>query len=204
MLRRSADLDCMRERDWITVVSGLPRSGTSVMMQMLAAGGMAVLTDHVRQPDEDNPRGYFEYEPVKSLRTDASWVPLAVGKAVKVVHVLLIALPAQYQYRVILMQRRPEDVLASQRKMLERNGKPVAALPESRMLAAYASQMAGVEQWVSAQANFRLLEVRFESLFTAAVEEQVQAVAEFCGPGLDSAAMAGVIDQRLHRNRAGI
>lgn len=194
----------MSERDWITVVSGLPRSGTSAMMQMLTAGGMAALTDHVRQPDEDNPRGYFEYEPVKALRTDAAWVPLAMGKAVKVVHVLLTALPARFQYRVILMHRRPKDVLASQRKMLERQGKPVAAIPEERMLAAYASQMTSVEQWVRVQANFRLLEVRFESLFSPELEQQVRAVAEFCGPGLDAAAMAGVIDQRLHRNRAEI
>src|SRR5947208_15012411 len=104
----------------ITIVTGLPRSGTSVMMQMLSAGGLPPLTDGLRQPDEDNPRGYFEFEPVKQIRRDTAWLQLAVGKAVKMVHLLLPELPLDqnHRYRVIMMRRDLSDVLASQNKML--------------------------------------------------------------------------------------
>src|ERR1700747_3518113 len=92
---------------FVTVVSGLPRSGTSLMMQMLSAGGMPVLTDRHRSPDKSNPRGYFEFEPVKRLRTDQSWLPAAQGRALKVIHLLLTELPAdrRFAYQVLFMQR---------------------------------------------------------------------------------------------------
>ena len=111
--------------DFITVVTGLPRSGTSLMMQMLAAGGIPPLTDYQRKPDESNPRGYFEFEPVKRLRADRSWLDQAHGRAIKVIHLLLRELPTDgiYNYRVILMKRSIKEVLASQRVMLDRQGK---------------------------------------------------------------------------------
>jgi hypothetical protein len=114
--------------DFITVVSGLPRSGTSLMMQMLAAGGIPPLTDHRRAPDESNPRGYFEFEPVKRLRTDRLWIGQAQGHAIKVIQLLLRELPTdgQFDYRVILMHRSMAEVLASQRAMLERQNKVTA------------------------------------------------------------------------------
>lgn len=170
------------------------------MMQMLRAGGMAILSDGVRQPDEDNPRGYFEYEPVKSLRTDSNWLPLAVGKAVKVVHVLIPALPPNYFYRVILMHRRLEDVLASQRKMLARLGQPQPAIPPARMLAAYASQMAEVAGWVRKQPNFVMIEISFEALFQDP-EAQAKVVAGFCGAHMNTGTMAAQISPDLYRNR---
>src|SRR5438046_6429896 len=111
-------------KSYITVVSGLPRSGTSLMMQMLRAGGMPVRTDGFRKADEDNPRGYLEYEPVKRTREDSSWVSDAVGKAVKVVYLLLRDLPDGFDYRVILMRRSLREVLASQSAMLMRSGRP--------------------------------------------------------------------------------
>src|SRR5271157_5533474 len=103
----------------ITIVSGLPRSGTSLMMQILAAGGMPILTDGVRQPDAENPRGYFEFEPVKRTREDPGWLSAAQGKAVKMVHLLLLDLPDLFTYRVILMRRPMAEILASQRIMLQ-------------------------------------------------------------------------------------
>jgi hypothetical protein len=187
-------------RPLITVVSGLPRSGTSLMMQMLAAGGLEPLVDGIRQPDEDNPRGYFEYEPVKSLRQDASWMPLAAGKVVKIVHVLLTALPPDFDYRIVMMHRHPQAVLASQRKMLERNGKPLAPIPPERMMAAYASQMESVGNWVRAQPNMQILDVRFEALFTNA-PTQVAAISHFCEADLDTGKMLASIDPVLFRNR---
>ncbi len=114
--------------NFITVVSGLPRSGTSLMMQMLVAGGLPALTDAVRSPDESNPRGYFEFEPVKRLRTDASWLEQARGRAVKIIHLLLRELPTdgRFQYRVLFLRRPLEEVIASQSAMLARAGKASA------------------------------------------------------------------------------
>src|SRR5205809_5271301 len=100
----------------IVVVSGLPRSGTSLMMQLLHAGGIPALTDHIRAPDTDNPRGYFEFERVKKVKEDAAWLPDARGKVVKMVSQLLYDLPATERYRVVFMERDLEEVLASQEK----------------------------------------------------------------------------------------
>ena len=110
-------------RDFVTVVSGAPRSGTSMMMRMLAVGGIAPLTDGVRVPDTDNPHGYYEYEPVKRTKADDSWLGQAAGRAVKMVHLLLRDLPADRSYRVILMRRDLTEMVTSQRRMLERLGR---------------------------------------------------------------------------------
>src|ERR671934_2987374 len=112
----------IEEVPMIVIVSGLPRSGTSLMMQMLHAGGMPLLIDEQRPPDTDNPNGYWEYEPVKRLQQDNSWMHKAEGKAVKVVSALLQYLPPQHIYKIIFMQRPMQEVLASQAVMLERRG----------------------------------------------------------------------------------
>ena len=119
------------ERNPITIVSGLPRSGTSMMMGMLEAGGMAVLTDHVRTADEDNPRGYYEFERVKQIEHDQAWLPEAHGKVVKMIAALLKHLPPGYRYKIIFLQRHLEEVLASQRRMLVRRGSPRTRSPTS-------------------------------------------------------------------------
>ena len=110
----------------IVIVSGLPRSGTSLMMQMLDRGGLAVVTDHVRSPDTDNPRGYYELEQVKRIKEDVSWLPATRGKAFKMVSQLLYELPANESYRVIFMERDLDEMILSQEKMLARLGKPAA------------------------------------------------------------------------------
>src|SRR4029079_1243109 len=141
-------------QDFVTVVSGLPRSGTSLMMQMLAAGGLPPLTDSVRAPDESNPRGYLEFEPVKRLRTDQSWLEQARGHAVKIIHLLLREIPTdgRFAYRVIFLQRPLEEVLASQRVMLEKQGKKSA--DEKVLLGIYQSQLAQIQQWLAAHECF--------------------------------------------------
>ena len=110
----------------IIIVSGLPRSGTSLLMQMLAAGGIMVITDKLRTADADNPRGYYEFELVKKIKQDASWLPQVRGKAVKMISQLLYDLPGSESYRVILMERDLDEVLVSQEKMLERLGRTAA------------------------------------------------------------------------------
>jgi hypothetical protein len=186
----------------ITVVSGLPRSGTSLMMQMLAAGGLPALTDAVRTPDESNPRGYLEFEPVKRLRTDQSWLEQARGHAVKIIHLLLRELPTdgRFAYRVIFMKRPIEEVLASQRVMLERQGKKSA--DESVLAKIYQSQLSQVQEWLATQPCFRTLSVDYHTV----VKEPVVSAAEideFLGRHLHLAEMAKIIDPTLYRQRRG-
>ena len=183
------------------IVSGLPRSGTSVMMQMLAAGGVPVLSDGVRVPDVDNPQGYFEFEPVKKTRQDPRWLQQAQGKAVKVVHLLLLELPLSLHYRVILMRRAMEEVLASQRTMLQRLGKSGAGLPDNRLASIYTEQMEMTRRWLFSQPQFRTLEVNYidcvrNPVLTAA------AVNSFLGGRLDEEKMVGTVMPSLYRNRS--
>jgi Sulfotransferase family len=186
---------------WITIVSGLPRSGTSLMMQMLAAGGMPVLTDQIRTPDEDNPRGYLEFERVKQIKQDNSWLVDATGKAVKMVHLLLLDLPTDRDYRVIFMRRRLEEVLASQRKMLTRSGKPGASVPDQVLMKTFEQQVAKVMQWLAQQPTFRTHEVWYHELI-ANPAPGARAINTFLGGVLDERAMCAAIDPGLYRNRS--
>ena len=117
----------------ITIVSGLPRSGTSMMMKMLEAGGMQVLTDHIRTADEDNPKGYYEFERVKQIEHDQAWLPDAQGKVVKMISALLKHLPSSYTYKVIFMRRNIDEILASQKQMLIRRGEPTDVVSDEKL-----------------------------------------------------------------------
>ena len=185
----------------VTIVSGLPRSGTSLMMQMLAAGGMPLLTDGVRKADQDNLRGYFEYEPVKRTGRDASWLERAGDKAVKVVYALLKDLPDNQQYRVILMRRDIYEVLASQQVMLDRAGKRGAGIPSQRLARVFERQMEQVEAWLAQQPNFHVRTVRHRDCIERP-EAVAAAVNAFLGGSLDVSAMAAAVDPALYRQRS--
>ena len=186
---------------YITVVSGLPRSGTSMMMQMLQAGGTPILTDGVRVADADNPRGYREFEPVKKLSSTQGWVAEAAGKAVKVVHVLLPLLPAEFAYRVILMVRDVREVVASQRAMLQRTGKSGANLSDARLVEIFTMQMERTVAWLAANASCRVLEVSHRACFEDGPGIAAN-VNRFLGGGLDEARMVGEVDVALYRQKA--
>ena len=186
---------------YITVVSGLPRSGTSMMMQMLQAGGTPILTDGVRVADADNPRGYREFEPVKMLSSTQGWVAEAGGKAVKVVHVLLPLLPAEFAYRVILMVRDVREVVASQRAMLQRTGKSGANLSDARLVEIFTMQMERTVAWLAANASCRVLEVSHRACFEDGPGIAAN-VNRFLGGGLDEARMVGEVDVALYRQKA--
>ena len=188
-------------RDFVTIVSGAPRSGTSMMMRMLAEGGIPALTDGVRQPDRDNPHGYFEYEPVKRTRDDASWLDGARGRAVKMVHVLLRDLPADRACRVILMRRDLTEMLASQRLMLERLGREKGKISDERMAEIFAAQLDDTERWLRGHAAFSCLAMNYNDV-VADPRPHVARIAEFLGGGLDEQAMCAVVDPNLYRNRA--
>jgi sulfotransferase family protein len=188
-------------RDFVTIVSGAPRSGTSMMMRMLAEGGIPPLTDGVRQPDRDNPHGYFEYEPVKRTKDDPSWLDGARGRAVKMVHVLLRDLPADRAYRVILMRRDLKEMLASQRLMLERLGREAGKLSDERMAEIFAAQLDATERWLRGHAAFSCLAMSYNDV-VAEPRPHAARVSEFLGGGLDENAMCAVVDPALWRNRA--
>ncbi len=196
------DANATTDRPYVTLVSGLPRSGTSMMMQMLEAGGLEIVTDRERRPDDDNPRGYYEFEPVKKTRDDASWLPGAAGKVVKMIYRLLYDLPTEgHAYRVVFMEREMSEVLASQQKMLARLGTEGGAADDQQMAALFGKQLAEVRDWLARQQGFSVLYVSYRDAVRdpRAVAEQV---SEFLGGGLDVAAMAAAVDPSLYRNRA--
>lgn len=171
------------------------------MMQMLAAGGIPPLTDQIRTADESNPRGYFEFDAVKRLRTDRDWLDQARGHAVKVIHLLLRELPADlaWNYRVVFMRRPLEEVLASQRAMLEREGKKAA--DDAVLARVYSAQLADAERWLTRQSSFSVLYLEHRALFNRAVPV-VEELNQFLGGQLDTSAMLSAIDPALYRQRA--
>ncbi|MCX8044169.1 MAG: sulfotransferase [Desulfobacterota bacterium] len=190
----------MAQRDFITIVSGLPRSGTSMMMQALEAGGMPVLTDHVRTSDDDNPKGYYEFEPVKRTKQDPSWVPNARGKVVKVIYSLLYDLPQNFEYRVIFLERELDEVLASQKKMLQRRGQKGAGVDDAKMKELFRAQLVKFNHWIRNQKCFRMLPVQYAAMITDPLKT-AEKINQFLGGGLDVQAMAAAVDPTLYRNK---
>lgn len=185
----------------ITIVSGLPRSGTSLLMKMLEAGGLPPLTDGLRIADPDNPEGYYEFERAKALpKGDAAWLSQAEGRAVKVISALLESLPAGYDYRVLFMRRRMAEVLASQRKMLARRGEPLDAIPDDRLAAIMEKHLAQVAAWLAAAPHVVSLDVDYNAL-VADPRLWAEAVNRFLGGGLDVDRMVAAVRPDLYRNR---
>ncbi|MGD9634211.1 MAG: sulfotransferase domain-containing protein, partial [Pirellulales bacterium] len=172
-----------------------------LVMQMLAAGGMPILSDGRREQDENNPRGYFEYEPVKNLRGDNSWLGAAQGKAVKIITQLLPYLTAEFQYRIIYVERDLDEVLISQRRMLERDGRTGAQISDAQLRRTYASQADIIRRWLSTNSGVQLHTVNFRSLLEEP-RRSAAAVAEFLDRPLDVDAMATAVDPALYRSRA--
>jgi hypothetical protein len=187
----------------LIVVTGLPRSGTSMFMQMLAAGGMGVLTDGLREADEDNPRGYLEFEPVKNLLKDSQWLLEGRGKAIKIVAPLLGALPKALPCRVILSDRDLDEVLDSQQQMLIRRKQTLSVTAERRRMLKeeYTRTLARVKVMLARRPGTQLLTLEHSKAISDA-RTTAEKVNQFLGGGLDVAKMAAVVDPTLHRNRA--
>ncbi|MFQ5461506.1 MAG: sulfotransferase domain-containing protein [Phycisphaerae bacterium] len=185
----------------ITIVSGLPRSGTSMMMSMIAAGGIPPLVDGKRTADKDNPKGYYEFEPVKHTAKDASWVDQAGGKVVKVIHTLLLSLPLDRRYRVVFMLRDLSEVVRSQDEMLRRSGKPSSPHANEQIKAFYAAQLDQVKQFLKDKDCFEVLYVPYGEIIESS-GRWVDAVNLFLGESLDVDAMRAVVDPTLYRQRA--
>ncbi len=190
----------------VVVVSGLPRSGTSMMMQMLRAGGVPVLTDDVRGPDEDNPKGYLEYEKAKRLKNDTQWLREARGKAVKIVAQLLPYLPQdrELNYRVIFMLRDLDEVIASQRKMLQRQGRKGASLSEDALKRIFSHHLVRTRRFLAVR-EIPTLYIDYNETLRAPLET-AEKVSEFLDGKLDIRAMAEAVDpslKRQYRDRMG-
>lgn len=187
-------------RDYVTIVSGLPRSGTSMMMRMLTEGGIPPLIDNIRKPDEDNPMGYFEFEPVKKTKDDPSWLNQAPGKVVKLVYRLLYDLPAGFSYRVVFMRRKLEEVIKSQEVMLERSGKAGGKLSDEQLINMFRSEMTKCENWMKSQPNFKFVNLDYNEMVNSPTS-LVQTLNDFLGGDLNTQAMLEVVDPNLYRQR---
>lgn len=184
----------------ITIVSGLPRSGTSMVMKMLEAGGIPPLTDHIRTADSDNPKGYYEYERVKKLRDgDTDWLPASQGKAVKIIAALLTHLPPDYEYRVLFMRRKMEEVLASQTQMLENRGEE-SKVDDETMKDLFKKHIQQVRAWMNSQPNLLYLDLDYNAML-ANPAPYVRQINQFLGGSLDEEKMLAVIDPSLYRQR---
>ncbi|WP_299226998.1 alkaline phosphatase family protein [uncultured Psychroserpens sp.] len=183
-------------KDQIVIVSGLPRSGTSLMMQMLHKGGLEVLTDENRKPDASNPKGYFEYDPVMSIHKDNSWLELAKNKTVKVVAPLLKFLDPQYRYKVVFMNRDLTELVKSQQKMI---GKSPDELP-LKLFEAYKKQLNQIRIWENKEPNVELIYINYKDVLndTNLIIDKVMSF--ICRP-LDKDKMKSCIDKSLYRNQ---
>ncbi len=191
----------MDTNNYITVVSGLPRSGTSMMMKMLEAGGMQILTDNIRSADENNPKGYYEFERVKKLKDgDIAWVETAQGKVVKVISALLERLPGDYRYKVVFMRRDMNEILASQKKMLKVMGQSDGNVTDEQLASIYQKHLTHIEGWMGRQSNLDVIYINYNSLLKEPTDfiPQIQA---FLKGDLDIEKMRSVIDRNLYRQR---
>ena len=168
------------------------------MMQMLDKGGLAVVTDQVRAADTDNPRGYYELEQVKRIKDDVSWLPATRGTAFKMVSQLLYELPANERYRVIFMERDPDEMILSQEKMLARLGKPAA--PAEVIKRHFAAHLEKLRAWLAGQRNIQVLYIHYRDLVERP-EIEAARVSEFLDERVDAGRMAKTVDPALYRNR---
>ena len=188
-------------KEVVTVVSGLPRSGTSMMMKMLEAGGIPPLTDEIRTADKDNPKGYYEYERVKKLdEGDTEWVEEALGKAVKVISALLKYLPQNYTYKVIFMLRNMDEILASQRQMLMRRGEPTDSVSDEELTELFRKHLAQIQDWIDEQPNAEAIYVSYNEVMEDPLE-QARTISQFLGDTLEVKHMVQVVDEALYRQR---
>lgn len=187
----------------IIIVSGLPRSGTSMMMRMLEAGGMRILKDEIRKADEDNPAGYYEFEKVKELKKDPSWLENAKGKAVKIISSLLEHLPERYTYKIIFMHRNMEEILNSQRQMLIRRGEATNEVSDEKVGKMFLKHLKKIEERLNKQSNMDVLTVHYNEILKEPAKHG-EIINRFLGNTLNTKNMTDVIDQTLYRQRGKI
>jgi len=184
----------------ITVVSGLPRSGTSLLMQMLEAGGMEILTDNSRKTDEDNPKGYYEFEKVKGLSKDNLWLKDAKGKAIKIISALLEYIPSIYNYKNFFMRRNIDEIIVSQKQMLIRRGLSTDEVNDEMTKRIFLKHIRQVEDWLNKQQNIDVFYVNYNEVVKDPVKYS-EKINQFLGNILNTEHMVSVVDEILYRHR---
>jgi len=184
----------------IILVSGLPRSGTSMMMQMLEAGGIELIVDHIRKADEDNPKGYYEFEKTKQLDKDSPWLENASGKAVKVISMLLYELPMDKKYKIIFMKRKMDEVLASQNKMLKRRGQPADSVDDQVMTEKFNKHLKKISKWLNKQKTMEIIFISYNDVISSPMK-QSKKINRFLENMLKIDKMVNVVDNFLYRQR---
>jgi len=189
-------------QDFITVVSGLPRSGTSMMMSALKAGGLTLLTDEIRTADANNPKGYLEYERVKRLpEGDTEWLKEARGKVVKVISPLLAYFPDKYSYKVIFMERELNEILSSQARMLEQAGKQnQRSSSDEEVRISYQRHLEDVQAWLADQDRMDTLYVSYNRILRQPLKV-FREVGRFLNGRVSPKLMTQVVDENLYRER---
>ncbi len=192
----------MSETEIVTIVSGLPRSGTSMLMSMLEAGGLPLLVDGLRTADEDNPKGYFEFERVKKIKEDKGWLADAQGRVVKLISQLLLDLPSDYRYRVVFVRRNIDEILASQKQMLIRRGTyKEDGIADDKMRDLLLAHVDQVLKWMGSQPNIECLCVDYNRMLAGGAADQIAQINQFLGGRLNTQAMLAVVDKTLYRQR---
>ncbi len=183
-------------KDTLVIVSGIPRSGTSLLMQMLNNGGMEILADDIRKPDESNPKGYLELEAIKKLAQDNSCLKNQTGKAVKVISHLLKYLPEEQKYKIIFMNRDMNEIIKSQQKMLNKNEKKYS----KELIKAFLKELKHVKQWVKEQPHKEMINLHYKKIIKHPMKA-IDKIIQFLGIPLDKEAMRDSIDPRLYRSK---
>ena len=185
----------------VIIVSGLPRSGTSMMMQILEKGGLEIVTDNIRKADKDNPKGYYEFEKVKEIENDTSWLSRCRGKVVKMVSMLLFELPDNRKYKIVFMERNMDEILASQKKMLERLKKEDGEDDET-IRDGYTKHLRKIKDWLKEKKNFEVLYVSYNDIIKEP-HSYITDLNKFFDNKLDPDEMLKVVDRSLYRQRKG-
>lgn len=193
----------IRFGDPVIIVSGLPRSGTSMCMKMLDAAEIPIVQDGIREADEDNPKGYYEYEKVKDLDKggDNSWISEARGKVVKIISFLLPHLPPENNYKIVFMGRNIDEILASQNKMLVRRGEPTDTTADEKMKKLYSDHLIKVRSMLRYRDEMDSIVIQYNDVLTDP-RPQAEQMNGFLGGQYDVERMLSVVDKNLYRNRA--
>lgn len=201
MLKKFSALVKSKNDSPVIIVSGLPRSGTSLMMQILVAGGLEAMIDHIRSADDDNPRGYYEFERVKKLQDgDAEWLNQAHGKVVKIISALLPCLPPDHHYKIIFMRRNLGEILASQKKMLSNRGENPDEISDEEMGKLFMKHLQTVEDWIGKQKNVRRMDIDYNVLVQDPFPV-IEQINHFFDDTLDQEKMVQAVDPSLYRKR---
>ncbi|MEJ2252530.1 MAG: sulfotransferase domain-containing protein [Candidatus Lokiarchaeota archaeon] len=188
--------EILEKEKTVVIVSGLPRSGTSMMMQILEAGGLEILADFKREADEDNPKGYYELEAVKKLDRDNSCLDNAAGKAVKVISHLLKHLPGCNKYKIVFMDRSMKEIIRSQQKML---GKNKDAYPKV-IAEAFKKEVKEIKRWIDNKDDIDMLSIHYTDVIKHPRKE-IKKIKKFLGIDLNLEDMISVVDPDLYRNK---